>query len=72
MNGGSSILKPLDRAAERAYANIDRTFRFESDPALRLYQQLKPEDFNAITQAYGPDAVVSYIQAMESRNMKGG
>jgi hypothetical protein len=68
----NKLFGQLDRATRSAYTQIDKAFQFPNDPDLRVYDQMKAGDFDAIAKQYGQPQVVNYIQAMESRRMKRG
>jgi hypothetical protein len=41
----------------------------QKDNALRMYENLKPEHFEALTDKYGDKTVEGYIKEMEARKL---
>ena len=55
---------------KQATAKVQEVFKIPKDQSVRVYQQLKPEDFNAIVAEFGPEATMEYIRRMETRLYK--
>ena len=64
------IFKPVMGAYQDGMKNLQDTLKVERDPQVRIYNKLKPADFQAIDKQYGTEATAQYIQAMESRRLK--
>lgn len=62
----------INKVTPRAFNTLDRAMGRQTDDDLRLYESLQPEDFNKISQQYGADNTLEYIQEMERRRLKGG
>ena len=62
----------LNKVTPRAFNTLDRAMGREVDEDLRLYETLQPDDFSKITEQYGADNTLEYIQEMERRRLKGG
>jgi len=60
-------------AFSKGAARWDKSFgNPQSGSPLETYNQLKPEDFNRMTQDFGANNVINYIQTMEHQRLKGG
>lgn len=66
---GFGIVK---RAAKVAVTNIAKLAGRSDDPDVIYYDSLQPGDFETMTNTYGVDATLRYIQTMESRKAKIG
>lgn len=61
----SAVNKGFDRVTATSDQNTQR------DTDVTFYENLTPEAFDVIAATYGPDNLVQYVTAMESRRMKG-
>jgi hypothetical protein len=62
----------MKNAARQAFDRVSRASNLETDSDLRLYNTLKPDDFQRIVQQYGANETVQYIQKMEAKRLMGG
>ena len=62
----------VERAAGRGMDRLMDSVGIEKDVELNNYNSLSTDDFQEITNAFGADATISYIQEMESRKLKRG
>jgi len=60
----------LKESVEEGMNRMVQTTGGETNEDLLLYNQLKPEHFNAIIGKYGLDETLDYIKKMESEAMK--
>jgi hypothetical protein len=61
-----AVKKSFDRSSlATSSTNVQR------DADVKFYENLAPEAFDVIAATYGPDNLVKYIQAMESKKMNG-
>jgi hypothetical protein len=65
-----NVFDPVIQAYGDGLRDLQDTFKIERDRNIQVYNKLKPQDFQAISDKYGPEAVTDYIQRMESRRMK--
>lgn len=56
-------------ATKTALTRVRSNTGQETDTDLEIYSSLKPEDFTAIAERYGPDNVLRYIRKMETARM---
>jgi hypothetical protein len=67
----TSAFDRVGRAAEHAIGTHERLLGQNPDNDVAYYETLKTPDFDHLAEVYGPDNVIEYIQAMESRRAKG-
>ncbi len=60
----------IGRALDRVGARVDRIVGTKVDTDLVFYENLKPEDFQSLTNQYGADSVAQYVKEMEIRRLK--
>jgi hypothetical protein len=65
-----NIFDAPKRAASNAFDMMKKSAGVNRDPDLSNYMQLKPEDFDDITQEYGIDVTTKYIAEMEEQLAK--
>jgi hypothetical protein len=68
MNTGF-VFDRIQRATQKAFDRVGKTANIPTDPDLRIYNDLQPKDFEAMTQKYGQDDVMKYIQEMEAKRL---
>lgn len=56
--------------ASGAMNQVKGIFGVPKDESVRLYQQLKPEDFNKLIAHFGEEKTLEYIRRMETRLQK--
>ncbi len=66
-----NVFDIMHSATQKAFARMDKATGRESDPALRIYNQLRPEHFTELMKKFGEPEVIQYIQTMESKRMGG-
>ena len=60
----------IGRAMDRVGVRVDRIVGTKVDEDLVFYENLKPEDFQSLSDMYGPDSVAGYVKEMEIRRLK--
>lgn len=68
MNTGF-VFDRIKNATSKAFDRVGKTAGIPTDPDLKLYQSLQQPDFEKLTQKFGQDNVLQYIQAMESKRL---
>jgi hypothetical protein len=66
------IFTIMNNATQKAFARVGKVTHQETDPDLRLYNELKPQDFTELMKDYGEDNVIEYIKAMEFKRLHRG
>lgn len=59
----------LAKAGSRAFERMSRVIGDTKDPDVAFYEGLSQADFGRLTNAYGTDAVGSYVKTMEQRRL---
>lgn len=63
-------LTKVRQATKGAFDNAYKITGKETDPELLAYSKLATEDFDALAESFGVEAVTDYIKNMESRKMR--
>lgn len=69
----SRIREVIERNKGAARRALDQTFRamgHSTDPDVRLYNRLTPQDFEQIAAQQGEDGLLEYITEMERRRLE--
>ncbi len=66
-----NVFDIMHSATQKAVARMDKATDRESDPELRIYNQLRPEHFTELMKKFGEPDVIDYIKHMESKRMGG-
>lgn len=59
-------------AAKGAFRRNKHLIGGNKDNQLRIYDSMKPQDFNALAELYGGDGVIRYIRYMEAKRLSNG
>jgi len=62
----------INKAAPSAIQNVSKAVGGELDKDLALYRSLNENDFAKLSQMYGQENVIEYIETMERKRIKGG
>ena len=66
----SKVVDMTNRGVNSAVNMVQKVAGVDSDPDLKVYNQLTPDDFKAIEKEFGRDATIQYVKQMEIRRMK--
>jgi len=69
-NQFSTAVKMSVSAARQAVTQVTTMAGGQTDPDLARYETLTPPDFDAISEKYGFQGMMDYIQAMEARRLR--
>lgn len=62
--------KQVVKGVGSALGTVNGIFKVPKDKSVRIYKQLKSNDFAAITAKFGPEVTMEYIRRMETRLAK--
>ena len=60
----------LDKATGRAFNRMDAVRGESSDPDVQLYNTLTKDDFVGISNEYGAEQTLDYINTMERKRLR--
>lgn len=73
MIGLGKYIQDSKSATKQAFNEAMDAVGIETDPDLKLYKSLTPEDYDRVSRKYGVDTVAEWIVAMENKKrLKGG
>src|SRR3990167_1670465 len=63
------VVKAAKVAAKRTADGLRQSMGLATDPDVRLYYRLKPDDFHEMRRLYGDHDIWNYVQEMEHRRL---
>lgn len=69
-NKYGDVLNRMADTTKQAVSNLSELTGESGDRELRMYNRLKPIDFDRLVQMHGTEAVGQYIDEMETRRLK--
>ena len=60
----------LNKATDKAFGRMDRVRGETSDPDVKLYNTLNENDFISISNQYGAEETLAYIDTMERKRLR--
>ena len=59
----------LNGAVGKAFDRVHTMVGVPVDPVVRMYDKLRPEDFQKLERKFGRDVVVEYVEDMEKNKI---
>jgi hypothetical protein len=66
----NNMMEGMAKASRKAMDNIVKLTGAPVDHELRMYENMKPIDFDRLRQIHGVDTITGYIKDMELRRLK--
>jgi hypothetical protein len=70
MNRYGDAITRVTQATRKGMGRISKMTGLSGNPDLRVYNRMKPVDFERLRQQYGAETVTGYIKDMELARLK--